>query len=449
MTQFSAGEIQNLRIKDIADLAAYTPNLEINTAFNTATLFIRGIGLKDYNANAVSAVAVWYDDVQMISTRAALFSLFDIESITIQRGPQGGLRSRNASAGLIEIHSAEPDGEWDTWGSFTRGNLDTYEFEGALGFPILPDVFDGTLSGRLAVTVGFRDGYLRNHCAAWTPSDHINPRTGLPFFDLTIASLRETYNQLDRSDGRVAGFFDEELTDPRPKEFVYFNGALYRELRDAELVDGTNFRYRHEKDAAGNLLFNPDGSPKVQEMAIQRTQFDMASDGICMLGGPGNILTPLGFRRASIREKRRKENRIDKFRRSEFTLTLSDFADLKPKLNSVEYWGARGMLRFQPTDTLDFLFTAHWGRDRSDAFRTQIVGAEATGIGTGPRGPEGSQRGRGFFEYIPVGFILNTGNVVSGLTWFQIPIGDEPEITAAFQYIIIDDSMDKLMKFTC
>jgi len=98
VTQFNAADIQSLRIKDVADLAQYTPNLEINTAFSASnpTLFIRGIGLKDYNANAAGAVAIWQDDVHMVSPAAQLFSLFDISNIEVLRGPQGGLRGRNA-----------------------------------------------------------------------------------------------------------------------------------------------------------------------------------------------------------------------------------------------------------------------------------------------------------------------------------------------------------------
>ena len=64
---FSAAEIKSLRIQNIADLADYTPNLEIHTrsAASNPTLFIRGIGLKDYNANAAGAVAVYQDGINI------------------------------------------------------------------------------------------------------------------------------------------------------------------------------------------------------------------------------------------------------------------------------------------------------------------------------------------------------------------------------------------------
>ncbi len=128
VTQFSATDIQNLRIQNVADLAAYTPNLEINTSFaaSNPTLFIRGIGLKDYNSNSAGAVAIWQDEIQMNSPGAQLFSLFDISSIEVLRGPQGSDRGRNATAGAIHLQSAEPDGDWGSWGSFTYGFTVSY-----------------------------------------------------------------------------------------------------------------------------------------------------------------------------------------------------------------------------------------------------------------------------------------------------------------------------------
>jgi len=66
-TSFSASDLKALRIGDISDLADYTPNLEINTSFaaSNPTIFIRGIGLKDYNANAAGAVAVYQDGINI------------------------------------------------------------------------------------------------------------------------------------------------------------------------------------------------------------------------------------------------------------------------------------------------------------------------------------------------------------------------------------------------
>ena len=172
-TSFSAGDLQALRIEDIADLADYTPNLEINTAFaaSNPTIFIRGIGLKDYNANAAGAVAVYQDGVNINSPAIQLGQLFDIDGIDVLRGPQGSVNGRNATAGAIMIRSAMPDGEFGVSTSLTYGNYDDKEVEAAINIPLIEDM----LSMRVSGTAQWRDGYTKNQCAGWTPN-HIDPK---------------------------------------------------------------------------------------------------------------------------------------------------------------------------------------------------------------------------------------------------------------------------------
>ena len=95
---FDASELSNLRIQDISDLAEFSPNVDIKTrsAASNPTLFIRGIGLKDYNANSAGAVAIFQDGVNINSPAIQLFQLFDVDSVQVLRGPQGGaLNGRN------------------------------------------------------------------------------------------------------------------------------------------------------------------------------------------------------------------------------------------------------------------------------------------------------------------------------------------------------------------
>ena len=133
-TSFGAAEIKALRIQNIADLAEFTPNLEINTrsAASNPTLFIRGIGLKDYNANAAGAVAIYQNGININSPAIQLGQLFDVEEILVLRGPQGSVNGRNATAGAIHINSVLPDGELDLWGSATYGNFNAVQLEGAI-----------------------------------------------------------------------------------------------------------------------------------------------------------------------------------------------------------------------------------------------------------------------------------------------------------------------------
>lgn len=184
VTTFSSAQVKSLRIQNIADLAAYTPNLEINTAFaaSNPTLFIRGIGLKDYNANAAGAVAVYQDGININSPAIQLGQLFDVEEIAILRGPQGSSNGRNATAGAIMVNSVLPDGEVDVSASFSYGNFNYLEAEGALSFPLIDDL----LSVRAAFVASFRDGTTTNHCSNWDPESIGKPR-------LTEESIREAW----------------------------------------------------------------------------------------------------------------------------------------------------------------------------------------------------------------------------------------------------------------
>ena len=109
---FDADYLDALGASDLSDIAQFTPNLEIRTPFaaSNPTLFIRGVGLRDFNANSSSSVAVYNDDIYMNSPAGQLAQLFDVENVDVLRGPQGGIYGRNASAGAIRVISRKPTG---------------------------------------------------------------------------------------------------------------------------------------------------------------------------------------------------------------------------------------------------------------------------------------------------------------------------------------------------
>ncbi len=146
----TTGDLQALSIKDITELANYTPNLEINTAFaaSNPTIFIRGVGLKGYNSNVPGAVAVYQDGININSPVIQFGQLFDIDGIDVLRGPQGSINGRNATAGAIMIHSALPDGEFGVSTSLTYGNYDNKEVEAAINVPLIEDMLSMRVAGK-------------------------------------------------------------------------------------------------------------------------------------------------------------------------------------------------------------------------------------------------------------------------------------------------------------
>jgi len=177
VTGFGAEDLAALGAQDIADLAAFTPNLEIVTAgATTPTFFIRGVGLNDFNPNSTGAVAIFQDDVAINAPALQLGTLFDVEAVNVLRGPQGTGLNRNASAGAIKIYARKPSGEL---GGFLRSDFGNYgfmDYEGAVESPIYEDL----LSTRLAFRLSQRDGTMKNGCAGAVPfADRVPANAGL------------------------------------------------------------------------------------------------------------------------------------------------------------------------------------------------------------------------------------------------------------------------------
>ena len=158
---FDASDLEALGAQNIADLAKFTPNLEIVTAgATTATFFIRGVGLNDFNANASGAVSIYQDDVALNSPALQLGTLFDMEAVNVMRGPQGTGAFRNASAGAIKLYSRKPSGGYGGYLNAQYGRFDYIDLEGAVEAPIYKDI----ISSRFAFRYRDRKGFAKNGC---------------------------------------------------------------------------------------------------------------------------------------------------------------------------------------------------------------------------------------------------------------------------------------------
>ena len=172
VVQFGSEDLDAFGATDISDLADFTPNLEIVSPGATApTLFIRGVGLNDFNANSSSAVSVYQDDVLRNSQGLQLPTFYDVATVNVLRGPQGFGSARNASAGAIKLYSREPTGDF---GGFMRADFGNYMYrkiEAAVEAPIVGDL----LRMRVAGTYAGRDGFMKNRCGNAPPYSERTP----------------------------------------------------------------------------------------------------------------------------------------------------------------------------------------------------------------------------------------------------------------------------------
>ena len=159
---FDSDYLDAIGANNISDISTFTPNLEIRTPFaaSNPTLFIRGVGLRDFNANSSSSVAVYNDEIYMNSPAGQLAQLFDTENIDVLRGPQTTMYGRNASAGAIRVVARKPTHTPGMSGSVTYGRFNELNFEAAVENVLIED----TLSIRSAARWNQRDGTTKNRC---------------------------------------------------------------------------------------------------------------------------------------------------------------------------------------------------------------------------------------------------------------------------------------------
>jgi outer membrane receptor protein involved in Fe transport len=354
VTSFSAAEIKSLRIQNIADLADFTPNLEINTrsAASNPTLFIRGIGLKDYNANAAAAVAVYNDGVNINAPAIQLGQLFDIEQIIVLRGPQGSVNGRNATAGAIMINSVLPNGEVDASIDLTYGNYNYLNVEGAVAFPIIEDL----LSSRIAFTASFRDGYVKNHCANWDP---IASTTNKAL--LSEQSIRDTWDFNGRPDHPADADTDSFRDHIKGGGDADPGGNVHRNR-----ARGGDPHY-HLRPGTDEFPRYPVSGTTFQPGQLTEDGRELNPDNICIFSAPGFLLFDNEGNEPTWTS-------LDSFA----TLTPDDFQGVKRKFNNVKNWAGRMLFRLQPDvgDGMDWILNLHGGQNLADAAKLQSISSE-------------------------------------------------------------------------
>ena len=187
VTAIGGQALQDLGVTDVLDLNALAPSLQIKTDDNAANpkIFIRGIGLNDFNPNTASAVAIYTDGVYIGSPLAQLGQFFDLERVEVLRGPQGTLYGRNTTGGAINVISRKPSDEFEADAYVEYGTYNSVTTEAGVGGPIIP----GVLGYRVAGTYVSNDGYTLNRLTgnygndadrgslrgtlSWTPTDNL------------------------------------------------------------------------------------------------------------------------------------------------------------------------------------------------------------------------------------------------------------------------------------
>ncbi len=164
ITVYTQEQLTNRNIASSVDLAKYTPSLSVNTRFgpDKASFILRG-----FSADMLTAptVAVYMADVVAPRIQSNIQSgngasagmLYDLQGVSVLKGPQGTLFGRNTTGGAIQITPKKPTDKFEGYVEGTVTNFNGWRIQGAVNVPVSDNI-----RARIAVDRYTRDGYLRN-----------------------------------------------------------------------------------------------------------------------------------------------------------------------------------------------------------------------------------------------------------------------------------------------
>ena len=162
ITAVSAQKLEQQNVDNIAEIAAFTPNLVFDTTApvsglsNGAVVFIRGVGQTDFQLTTDPGVGTYIDGVYTSRSVGGVMDVLDLERVEVLRGPQGTLFGRNSIGGAINMIGKRPGDEFGGKASVTVGSRKRLDLSGVVNLPI-----SDTLRSRISVSSRTQDGYVK------------------------------------------------------------------------------------------------------------------------------------------------------------------------------------------------------------------------------------------------------------------------------------------------
>ena len=128
--------LTNAGVEGMTSLGGLVPSLSVSPAAGFTTTFLRGVGSTAIGPGLEPPVAIYLDGVYYASTQSSLFEFSNIERIEVLKGPQGTLFGRNATGGLIQIITRDPDQTVHANAHLSYGNYQTVRGDAYISGPL-------------------------------------------------------------------------------------------------------------------------------------------------------------------------------------------------------------------------------------------------------------------------------------------------------------------------
>lgn len=161
ISAFTGESLETRGITNIVDISGITPNLTYQNnpatggSSSVATVYIRGVGQRDFLGTIDNGVGFYIDDVYIARTVGATVDLIELDRIEVLRGPQGTLFGRNNVGGAVSLHSKDPGQEFGGHVSASVGTDGLFKVRGSVDVPL-----SDTLLSSFTAVRGTQDGYV-------------------------------------------------------------------------------------------------------------------------------------------------------------------------------------------------------------------------------------------------------------------------------------------------
>lgn len=152
----SGKELADLHIVSPRQIADFVPGVTaVNATSGSTPIFsIRGIGLDDYIGTNMGGIGIYQDGV--FAPYPVLYNgqMFDVQAVSVEKGPQGFEYGRSTTGGTINVESIKPSTTFGGYAGWGYGSYGTSTAQAAVNLPLGRHVFD-----RLAFSYINGDGW--------------------------------------------------------------------------------------------------------------------------------------------------------------------------------------------------------------------------------------------------------------------------------------------------
>lgn len=207
-------ELRQYDLTSMANIKIVVPQITMDRAFTGSgtSISMRGVNSTSIDAGVEQSILIDYDGMAISRGRILSDSMFDMESISVLKGPQALFFGKNSPGGVVSLKSASPTREFE--GYLRAGYESTsanQQFEAALSGPV-----NEQLGFRVAAFSSDSKGYIYNNNIGGVVDLSRNAASGSTF----VPAAQQRLGGESKKAARLSFRYDDNTLDATFKLLV-------------------------------------------------------------------------------------------------------------------------------------------------------------------------------------------------------------------------------------